>query len=74
MRQDAVIRQLEIVGEASRQLSAEFRRRHDQVPWDEIVGMRNRIAHEYFDIDLDVIWEIVTHDIPTLKLNLKLML
>ena len=65
--QDGVTRQLEIVGEASRQLSEAFRDRHAEVPWRAIVGMRHRIAHDYLNIDLDVIWDTVHHDLPRLK-------
>ena len=67
MMQDAVVRQLEIIGEASRQLSDDFREQHDDVPWRAIIGMRNRIAHDYLNIDLDVVWDVVQHDLPDLK-------
>lgn len=65
--QDAVTRQLEIIGEASRHLSEEFRDAHDAIPWHAIIGMRNRIAHDYLNIDLEVIWEVVQYDLPELK-------
>lgn len=65
--QDAVTRQLEIIGEASRHLSEEFRDTHDAMPWHAIIGMRNRIAHDYLNIDLAVIWEVVQYDLPDLK-------
>lgn len=65
--QDAVIRRLEIIGEASRNLSEEFRNRYPQVPWAHIVGLRNRIVHEYFGVDLEIVWEIVQYDLPLLK-------
>jgi uncharacterized protein with HEPN domain len=67
MTQDAVVRQLEIVGEATRNLSDAFRAAHSEVPWRDIVAMRNRIAHAYFDVDLQVVWEVVTNDLPALK-------
>lgn len=67
LRQDGVVRQLEIIGEASRQLSDELRRRHPEVPWRQIIGMRNRIIHEYFSVDLEIVWEVVTQDLPVLK-------
>jgi len=67
MLQDATVRQIEIVGEASRQLSESFRRRVSDVPWRAIIGMRNRIAHDYLNIDLDIIWEVVKSDVPLLK-------
>jgi uncharacterized protein with HEPN domain len=67
MRQDAVIRQLEIIEEASRQLSASFRESHPSIPWHAIIGMRNRMAHDYLSVDLDVVWDVVRHDLPGLK-------
>lgn len=67
MRHDAVIRQLEIIGEASRHLSDDFQQEHSEIPWHAIIGMRNRIAHDYLNIDLKVVWEAVHHDLPTLK-------
>ena len=74
MVQDAVVRQLEIIGEASRQLPDDVCARYDHVPWTEMIGLRNRSAHEYLDIDLHVIWEIVTHDLPTLKRTVSSLL
>lgn len=67
MRQDAVIRQMEIIGEASRQLSESFRENHASIPWPDIIGMRNRIAHDYMNVDLDIVWEVVHQDLPRLK-------
>lgn len=74
MRQDAVVRPLEIVGEASRQLSESFREEHDAIPWHAIIGMRNRIAHDYLDVDLEVVWDVVRHDLPDLKQEVRSML
>ncbi len=65
--QDAVVRQLEIIGEASRNLSSDLCRSHTEVSWGEIIGLRNRVAHAYFDIDIGVVWEVVQEDIPHLK-------
>lgn len=67
MRQDAVIRQIEIIGEASRQLSNVFRNEHDHIPWTDIIGMRHRIAHDYMNVDLDIVWEVTQQDLPVLK-------
>jgi len=67
MRQDAVIRQLEIIGEASRQLSESFRNEHTSIPWHAIIGMRNRMAHDYLGVDLDVVWDVIQHDLPELR-------
>ncbi|MCB0168148.1 MAG: DUF86 domain-containing protein [Anaerolineae bacterium] len=65
--QDGVIRQLEIIGEASRNLSDEFRDDHAELPWRQIIGLRNRLIHAYFDVNLGIIWEIVQVNIPQMK-------
>ena len=65
--QDGVIRQLEIIGEASRNLSDEFRAKHSDLPWQQIIGLRNRLIHAYFDVNLGIIWDIIQNDIPSLK-------
>lgn len=65
--QDGVIRQLEIIGEACRYVSDDFRAQHPDLPWTQIIGLRNRLVHAYFDINLGIIWDIVQADIPTLK-------
>jgi len=64
--QDAVLRNLQIIGEEARRISEEFQRDHAEIPWDEIRGMRNRLVHEYSRINLDKIWETVSDDIPVL--------
>ena len=65
--QDAVVHRLEVIGEISRQLSDEFRLKHPDVPWHRLIGMRNRIIHEYFGIDLDRVWDAVTVDVNELE-------
>lgn len=65
--QSAVLRELEIIGEASRSLSDELRERYPSVPWADIIGMRNRIAHAYFAVRMRVIWETVTNDLPVFQ-------
>jgi uncharacterized protein with HEPN domain len=72
--QDGVIRELEIIGEASRNLSTELCQSHPETPWKHIIGLRNRIIHAYFDIDLLAVWEIVTEDLPLLKEQVKRIL
>jgi uncharacterized protein with HEPN domain len=64
--QDAVLRNLQVIGEAARRISEEFRQDHEEIPWEEIRGMRNRLVHEYSRINLDKIWETVRDDIPML--------
>jgi uncharacterized protein with HEPN domain len=70
----AVIHLIEILGEASRSVSAELRRRYPEVPWDLISGTRNRLAHGYIDVDLDIVWAIVKKDLPPLVVQLKRIL
>jgi uncharacterized protein with HEPN domain len=63
----ALVRLLEIIGEAAAALSKDFRKRHPERPWKQAVGMRNRLIHGYFDIDLDVVWQTVFTDIGPLR-------
>ena len=65
--QDGVVHQLEIAGEASRNLSNEVRQKYSGVPWSQIIGLRNRIIHVYFNVNLRIVWEIVQNDLPLLK-------
>ncbi|MBI5504109.1 MAG: DUF86 domain-containing protein [Deltaproteobacteria bacterium] len=69
---DAVVRNLEVIGEAARQMPGEFVISHPEVPWPRIAGLRNRIVHEYFGLDLDIIWEIIETDLPELASRLPL--
>lgn len=62
----AVVRLLEIIGEAAARVPAEERTRRPGIPWSSIVGLRNRLIHGYDDVDHDIVWEIVTTDIPAL--------
>lgn len=65
--QDAIIRQLEVIGEAVKQLSEELCSRYPQIPWRSIAGMRDRLIHHYFRVDLNQVWLTATTDIPVLK-------
>lgn len=67
MAHDAVVRQIEIVGEAARNISDEFRLLHSRVPWGKMVGIRKKIIHEYFNVNLSVVWDTVQEDLPALK-------
>jgi uncharacterized protein with HEPN domain len=68
---DAVIRNLEIIGEAANRLPDDFKDKHSNIEWFKIVGLRHRIVHEYFGIDLGIVWQIVTKDIPLFKIDLQ---
>ena len=68
---DAVVRNLEIIGEAASRLPDEFKEKHPQVEWHKVVGLRNRIIHGYFGIDLKIIWQIIHADLPKLRQTLS---
>ena len=69
--QDAVIRQLEIIGEATKQISGDLRDRHPDVPWRRISGLRDVLIHDYMGVDLQAVWEITQRDIPELQRNIE---
>jgi uncharacterized protein with HEPN domain len=64
---DAVVRELEIVGEASNKVSVEFQNTHTQIPWRKMIGLRNVLIHEYFGINAKVVWETCQNDIQEVK-------
>ncbi|WP_457681499.1 HepT-like ribonuclease domain-containing protein [Thermovibrio sp.] len=64
---DAVIRNLEIIGEAAKKVSPEVKEKHPQVPWREISGMRDVLIHDYFGVKVEVVWNTVKEDLPKLK-------
>jgi len=70
----ALVRLLEILGEAARGISPELRARHGDVPWNRIIATRNRIIHAYFDVDMDIVWQIVTEELPSLTEQLQQIL
>jgi uncharacterized protein with HEPN domain len=71
MTHDAVIRQLEIIGEATKNLSSDFRSAHPQIPWKDIAGMRDRLIHGYMAVDLPAVWDTATTDVPQLRAELQ---
>ncbi len=71
---DAVVRNLEIIGEACRSIPEDIRRRYPDVEWKKIVGLRNILIHQYFGIDTELIWDIVKNKLPDLKHKVKQML
>jgi uncharacterized protein with HEPN domain len=65
--QDAVTRNIEIIGEAARCLTAQFKQEHPSVPWEEIVAMRNVVVHQYFGVLPDVVWDVIENELPALR-------
>lgn len=65
--QDAIVRRLEIIGEAVKNIDADFRDKYPQIPWKKVAGMRDVVAHEYFGVKLDRVWDVVRNDLPRLK-------
>jgi uncharacterized protein with HEPN domain len=72
--QDGVIRQLEIIGEVTKRLSQEVRAKCPNVPWQDMAGMRDKLIHDDFGVDLDAVWLTVRDDIPVLKADVARML
>jgi uncharacterized protein with HEPN domain len=64
--QDAIVRRIQIIGEAARKISQEFKEEHPEIPWFEIIGMRHRLIHEYFRVISEKVWEVIVKDIPSL--------
>ncbi len=69
MMRFACVKQMEIIGEASDHVSEEIKTQFSEIQWGQIKGMRNVFVHEYFGIDSRLVWEIISHDLPDLKVN-----
>ena len=72
--QDAVIRNLEVIGEATKGLSTSTRTRHAEIPWRQMAGMRDRLIHDYFGVNLDIVWQVVDLELPQLQRTLEVIL
>ena len=72
--QDMIIRRLEIIDEAIRNLPTDFRRAHSDINWQDPAGMRSALIHAYFEVDLDVVWDTITNDLPSFKKRIKILL
>lgn len=68
---DAVVRNLEIIGEAANRLPSDFTQDHSNIEWQKVIGLRNRIVHAYFGIDLQIVWQIIRNDLPPLRRTLS---
>lgn len=69
--QDAIVRRLEIIGEATKNIPLKFRKKYPAVPWRDITGMRDKLAHKYFGVDLALAWSVIEKDLPGLKKQIQ---
>jgi uncharacterized protein with HEPN domain len=72
--QNWMIHHLQIIGEAAARVTPEFREQYPDIPWTQIVGMRNILVHNYFGVDTEIVWSVVEKDIPQLKEHIKRIL
>ena len=68
---DAVVWNLQVIGEAANRIPDALKEQHREIEWRRIVGLRNRIVHGYFGLDLEIIWEILQHELPALKATIS---
>jgi uncharacterized protein with HEPN domain len=71
---DAVVRNVEIIGEASKQIPDEFKQAHAVLPWHQMAGMRNRIVHDYAGVDLAIVWEVAQNTLPGLQTQIEVLI
>jgi uncharacterized protein with HEPN domain len=74
MTQDAVVRNLQIIGEASKKVSPETRAASPDLPWRDMAGMRDRVVHDYFGVSLDIVWDVVENHLPVLRESVQKLL
>lgn len=72
--QDAVIRNMEIIGEAVKNISDEFKKKHNEIEWKKIAGMRDKIIHFYFGVNWEIVWDVIRHKLPGLKQKIESIL
>ena len=69
---DSVVRNLEIIGEAANRLTQNFKTQQSEIEWPKIIGLRHRIVHDYFNVDVEIVWQIIQEDLPVFKSKLSL--
>jgi len=74
MARDAVIRNLEIIGEAVKNIPDDIKSKHPEIAWGKVAGLRDRLIHRYFEVDLEILWDILKNELPDLKTKISSML
>ena len=74
MEQNAVLWEVSLIGEATRNVSQWLKDAHSEIEWSQIIGMRNRLVHEYFNVDLELVWDVVENDLPRFKAQAQIIL
>ena len=74
MRQDATLRKLEVIGQAVKNLSEQTKSQRPEIPWKQIAGMRDKVIHDYFGVNLEIVWAVVERDLPKLTLAIRALL
>lgn len=72
--QNAFVRELEVIGEAANQIDKQYITDHPEIPWIDMIGMRHKLIHDYFEIKLEIVWDVATIDIPKIKKSLLKLL
>lgn len=67
LKQSAIFREFEIIGEAVKNLPSSFKEKHKNIEWKKIAGMRDKLIHDYFGVDVDLVWDTIVYDLPVLK-------
>ncbi|XZN93991.1 MAG: DUF86 domain-containing protein [Microcoleus sp.] len=67
----SLVKCIEIVGEAASRISTDRQKELPQIPWSQVIGMRNRLIHAYFEVNLDIVWDVITDDLPSLIVELE---
>ncbi|GAC1462526.1 MAG: DUF86 domain-containing protein [Gemmatimonadaceae bacterium] len=71
MRQDATLRKLEVIGQAVKNLSEDTKSRQPEIPWKQIAGMRDKVIHDYFGVNLEIVWAVVQKELPKLRVAVE---
>jgi uncharacterized protein with HEPN domain len=71
MRQDATLRKLEVIGQAVKNLSEDSKSREPEIPWKQIAGMRDKVIHDYFGVNLEIVWAVVQKELPRLRVAVE---